>query len=67
MNNNPYAKGTLIYSRDAKHRGRLTGSRRLCSLEGCRGERLGARWNNGKITFPCTNGMVFLKRSWRLI
>ncbi|MBE3144532.1 MAG: hypothetical protein IMZ61_11505 [Planctomycetes bacterium] len=63
----PYAKGTLVYSRDAKHRGRLTGSRRLCSLEGCGGFKLGVRWDNGKTTFPCTNGMSFRKISWRIM
>jgi hypothetical protein len=63
----PYAIGTLVYSRDAKYRGRLTGTRRLCSLESCRGSRLGVRWENGKLTFPCTDGMTWRKRSWRII
>jgi hypothetical protein len=63
----PYAKGTLIYSRDAKLRGRLTGSHRMCSLESCRGNRLGVRWDNGHVTFPCSDGMTFRKRSWRIM
>lgn len=63
----PYATGTLVYSRDAQHRGRLTGSRHMCSLEGCGGDRLGVRWDNGRVTFPCTKGMAFRKRTWRIM
>lgn len=63
---NPFEKNTLVYSRDAKHLGRTTGSRRPCNLEGCTGLRLGVRWDNGKITYPCTKGMIFRKRSWRI-
>jgi hypothetical protein len=64
---NTFAAGLLVYSRDAKHTGRLTGSTHSCSLESCRGWRLGVRWDNGKITYPCTDGMTFRKRSWRII
>jgi hypothetical protein len=63
----PYAKGTLVYSRDAKHRGRTTGSRRMCSLEGCKGDRLGVRWDNSRVSFPCSDGMTFRKKSWRIM
>ena len=59
-------KGTLVYSRDGNLLGKLTGSRQPCSLEGCRGWKMGVRWDNGKITFPCTEGMSFRKRSWRI-
>ena len=37
--------------------GRLTGGTRRCTLEGCRGERLGVRWPDGRITWPCSEGL----------
>ena len=55
----PFCAGTRVISRDGKQRGRLTGTRRLCSLDGCTGERLTTRWDNGKISYPCTKGMTF--------
>lgn len=36
--------------------GRVVGSRR-CTLEGCTGKRLGVRWPDGRLTWPCTKGM----------
>lgn len=60
-------EGVLVYSRDAKHRGKLTGSHRICGLEGCRGLQLTVRWEDGKITYPCTKGMIFRKKSWRIL
>jgi hypothetical protein len=54
----PENEGVRVISRTGKQSGRLTGTRRLCSLEGCRGERLTVRWNNGKISYPCTKGMT---------
>jgi hypothetical protein len=60
-------KGTIVYSRDGKIKGRLTGAAKRCSIESCTGERLGTRWDDdNKITWPCTDGMVWRKRSWRL-
>ena len=61
-----FEKGTMVYSRDAKSRGRTTGSKRPCRLEGCTGLRLGVKWNDGKITYPFTKGMTWRKRSWRI-
>ena len=37
--------------------GKPTGGTRYCTLEGCNGLRLGVRWPDGKITFPCLKGM----------
>lgn len=55
---------TLCYPRgyDAKTQaphppGKLTGGERACTLEGCRGKRIGVRWDDGKLTWPCTRGM----------
>lgn len=53
-----YAKGTVIFSRDRKLRGRTTGGFRLCRLESCGGLRFGVRWErDGKMTWPCSKGM----------
>jgi hypothetical protein len=37
--------------------GRSTGTFRTCPLEGCRGLRVGVRWSNGRLTWPCIRGM----------
>jgi hypothetical protein len=50
-----------VYSRDRKEFGMPTGSSTVCKLEGCRGRRIGVRWRDGKITFPCTHGMKIYK------
>lgn len=52
-----FAKGTKVVSRDGKIKGKTTGSCNHCRLEGCNGLRLGVRWSDGKLTFPCTKGM----------
>jgi hypothetical protein len=49
-------------------RGVLTGSERSCSMEGCTGRRLGVRWPDGKLTWPCTKGMLFEPRKgWQIL
>ena len=61
-------KGVIVYSRDGKVKGRLTGGSRKCTMESCSGLRLAVRWqDNGDMTWPCTDGMTWRKRSWRLI
>lgn len=47
-----------ILSRDGKERGKPTGKTRCCKLEGCSGIRIGVRWPDGKITWPCSKGIV---------
>ncbi len=48
--------------------GTLTGARRRCQLEGCLGVRLYVRWNDGKLTLPCTKGMTYddLTNTWEI-
>ena len=46
-----------IWSRDGKTKGLLTGGTRECSMEGCRGELLGVRWEDDKLSWPCSAGM----------
>ena len=52
-------KGVKVYSRDGKHEGATTGGVRPCGMEGCKGQRVGVRWDDGKLTYPCTGGMGF--------
>lgn len=47
-----------IYSSDGLVFGVKTGGMRRCGLEGCRGTKLGVRWPDGKLTYPCTVGLV---------
>jgi hypothetical protein len=46
-----------VYARGGKRYGLATGTTRRCQLEGCCGTRLGVRWPDGKITWPCTKGL----------
>ena len=54
-----HAKGTKVFNREMTEQGELTGSSRLCSMDGCTGRRLGVRWPDGKLTWPCAKGMLF--------
>lgn len=60
-------KDTPVYSADGKVVGKTTGGEYPCRMEGCRGTRLGVRWPDGKITYPCSNGMNFTRKGWRII
>ena len=47
--------------------GRLTGGERTCTLGGCRGVRLGVRWPDGKMTWPCSDGLFIREDGqWQL-
>ena len=59
-----YAKGTVVHSRDKQHVGHLTGGSRKCQLEGCTGRALAVRWDDGKLTYPCTKGMDITNNEW---
>lgn len=52
-----HPKGTRIFSHNKKFKGRTTGSGYLCRLEGCSGMRLTVKWEDGRISYPCTNGL----------
>ena len=57
-NANTDGKKGKILSRDGKHIGTTTGGKsRQCRLESCKGERVGVRWDDDKLTYPCTAGM----------
>ena len=38
--------------------GTFTGTHRVCQLEGCSGIRLGVRWPDSRITWPCSRGLI---------
>jgi hypothetical protein len=50
-----------IYERNGRNAGRTTGGERQCQMESCRGVRIGVRWKDGTLTFPCTAGMKYRK------
>ena len=61
--------GEVVISRDGISKGKTTGGERQCTMEGCRGNRVGVRWPDGKLTFPCTHGMNWDEHesAWKLI
>jgi len=60
----------LVIARDGNSVGYTTGGERPCTVEGCRGHRIGVRWEDGKMTFPCTEGMEYRNNArfnyWKL-
>jgi hypothetical protein len=50
-------RGTVVWARGLKHKGKATGGTRQCQLEGCGSIRVGVRWPDGKLTWPCFRGM----------
>ena len=55
-----------IWSSDRKAQGQTTGKWKHCSLSGCAGFRYGVRWPDGRITWPCSKGLVGYCRGWRI-
>jgi hypothetical protein len=64
-----FEKGIRIIDRSGKIEGKTTGGTRPCTLEGCMGEKIGVRWENGELTWPCSAGMKYMKskNGWRII
>ncbi len=58
----------IVISRDGKEQGKTTGGERACTMEGCRGHRVGVKWPDNRVTFPCTAGMVWdaTKQAWQI-
>jgi len=61
-----YTKGTPVLSSDGKIKGKLTGGSRHCGMSGCSGKALAVRWEDGKLTYPCTKGMTFENGTWKI-
>jgi hypothetical protein len=59
-------KGTSVLSRDGKEKGLATGGLRVCQMEGCGKLRMGVRWPDGRLTWPCMGGMTLQKGKWRI-
>lgn len=59
-------KGERVLSQGGEE-GSTTGTSRSCTMEGCRGIRIGVRWPDGKTTWPCTKGMIHDGDGWRII
>lgn len=57
---------TVIYDRQGKTKGETTGGSYRCRLEGCPGIRLAVRWPTGRVTYPCTNGLVPFRGTLRV-
>jgi hypothetical protein len=63
-----YEGATKVFSRDGRLIGDVTGGFRQCQLFGCGGTRVGVRWKDGKVTFPCSEGMKFRKDGqWQIM
>lgn len=69
-----FKAGNTVTSRDGE-KGKTTGSHNLCQMSGCNGLRIGTRWADGKLTYPCTKGMNMIQRirkgkktiTWKII
>ena len=48
----------VIFSRSGNEFGVRTGGTRLCPLAGCNGLRIFVRWPDGRLTEPCTKGLI---------
>ena len=59
-------RGTRVASRDGKQIGLTTGASYSCQMEGCLGRRVTTRWPDGKVTHPCSKGMLFEEGMWRI-
>lgn len=59
-------KGTPVVSSDKKETGSMTGTTRRCQLEGCNGLRMGVKWADRKLSWPCTKGMVYKNGKWEI-
>lgn len=48
---------TKIWDREQKELGIILNSSYVCRARECDGVRLRVRWQDGKITYPCTRAM----------
>lgn len=54
-----YDTATHVYSKSGANIGVITGGQRPCLLADCGGTRVGVRWEDGRVSFPCAKGMKF--------
>lgn len=54
-----YPKDTIIISRDLEKVGRTTGANYSCQMSGCNGIRITTKWEDNKVTHPCSKGITW--------
>jgi len=60
-------RGQTVISRCGQMQCKTTGGTRPCRLEGCLGVRVGVRWPDGTLTWPCTKGMAPSAGRWKIL
>lgn len=50
-----------VYALPGNDVGRTTGNSHSCMLEGCSGQRIAVKWEDGSHTYPCSRGMIYRK------
>ena len=48
---------TIVWDKNKIDHGHFTRGGYSCKLQDCSGTRFGVRWQDGTITFPCSEGM----------
>lgn len=66
--NSLFRKSDMVLNRDGQMIGVVvTGATRKCQLDGCRGQRVGVRWPDGRMTWPCSEGLTSPEKGvWRI-
>jgi len=52
------ASVATVYNKDGTLKGVAKASGYRCQMDGCSGRRLAVKWPDGKVTRPCTKGML---------
>lgn len=58
--------GVHIWARDCRTVGVATGTVTRCSMAGCTGIRIWVRWPDGRLTKPCSKGLLTHGGGWRI-
>lgn len=51
-------KDTDVHNRNGDEVGKATGTYRRCFMSGCTGVRIGVRWKDGQLTWPCSKSVM---------
>jgi hypothetical protein len=46
--------------------GTTTGGKRKCPSKGCPGQQVAVRWDDGTLSYCCSNEMTFKNDVWRI-
>lgn len=60
-----------VRSSTGKFKGKVTSfcENRKCGIEGCMGQVLRVQWEDGKVSYPCTGGMMPIREGssiWKI-